>query len=210
MTQIIELKIKDNKKIYQELAEVLSQYKEKPAGSILFIVEGTKKRPIIGIRYPGKKVRKRILKTIRVNSALWANLYDFEVVPFKNGKKVDTQKFTFEELLKDFQVHKKNSEKFWKILEELYKDNTITKNPPKLSGINSQLYLLILKWIWIQEDFNYRFSWEDVNSPIRYVLETRTGSRTAKGAGRAKFFAALILLRHHFTFEQVKKIIPLY
>lgn len=210
MTQIIELKIKDNKKIYQELARALSQYKEKPAGSILFIVEGTKKRPIIGIRYPGKKVRKRILKTIRVNSALWANLYDFEVVPFRNGKEVDTQKFTFEELLKDFQVHKRNSEKFWKILEELYEDNTITKNPPKLSGIDSQLYLLVLKWIWIQEDFNYRFGWEDVNSPIRYVLETRTGSRTAKGAGRAKFFAALILLRHHFTFEQVKKIIPLY
>jgi len=209
MAQIIELKIKNNKKIYQELAKTLSQYKEKPAGSILFIVEGAKKRPIIGIRYPGKKVRKRILKTIRANSALWANLYDFEVVPFKNGKEIDTQKFTFEELLKDFQVHKRNSEKFWKILEKLYKDNTIIKNPPKLSGIDSQLYLLVLKWIWIQEDFNYRFGWEDVNSPIRYVLETRTGSRTAKGAGRAKFFAALILLRHHFTFEQVKKIIPL-
>jgi len=68
----------------------------------------------------------------------------------------------------------------------------------------------MLKWIWIQEDFNYRFSWQEVNSPIRYVLETRTGSRTSKGAGRAKFFAALILLKHHFTFEQVKKIIPLY
>lgn len=210
MTKIIELKIKDNEKIYQELAKTLSQYREKPAGSILFIVEGTKKKLIIGIRYPGKKVRKRILKTIRTNSALWANLYDFEVVPFKSGKEVDTQKFTFEELLKDFQNNKRNSEKFWRILEELYKNNTITKNPPKLSGIDSQLYLLVLKWIWIQEDFNYRFGWEEVNSPIRYVLETRTGSRTAKGAGRAKFFAALILLKHHFVFEQVKKIIPLY
>ena len=210
MVQIIELKIKAHKKIYQKLAKILSQYREKLAGSILFIVEGTKKKPIIGIRYPGKKVRKRILKTIRTNSALWANLYDFEVVPFKNGKEVDTQKFTFEALLKDFQNNKRNSEKFWKILEELYKNNTIAKNPPKLPGINSKLYLLVLKWIWIQEDFNYRFGWEDVNSPIKYVLETRTGSRTAKGAGRAKFFAALILLKHHFTFEQVKKIIPLY
>lgn len=210
MTQITELKIKDNKKIYQELVKVLSQYKEKPAGSTLFIVEGTKKKPIIGIRYPGKKARKRILKTIRANSALWANLYDFEVVPFKNGKEVDTQKFTFEELLKDFQNNKRNNEKFWEILEKLYQDNIIAKNPPELPGMDSQLYLLVLKWIWIQEDFNYRFGWEDVNSPIRYVLETRTGSRTAKGAGRAKFFAALILLKHHFTFEQVKKIIPLY
>lgn len=210
MAQIIEIKIKDNKKIYQELTNVLSRYKERSAGSVLFIVEGTKKKPIIGIRYPGKKVRKRILKTIRANSVLWANLYDFEVVPFENGKEVNTQKFTFEELLKDFQNNKRNSKKFWKILEELYKENTITKNPPKLPGIDSRIYLLVLKWIWIQEDFNYRFSWEDVNSPVRYVLETRTGSRTAKGAGRAKFFAALILLKHHFTFDQVKKIIPLY
>ena len=72
------------------------------------------------------------------------------------------------------------------------------------------LYLLMLKWMWIQEDFNYRLSWQEVNSPVRYVLETRTGSRTARGAGRAKFFAALVLLKYHFTFEQVKKIIPLY
>lgn len=210
MAQIVELEIKDHKKNLSRVSKVLSQYKEKPARSVLFIVEGTRRKPIIGIRYPGKKVRKRILKTIRGNSALWANLYDFEVVPFENGKEMNTQKFTFEELLKDFQNNKRNSEKFWKILEKLYQDNIITKNPPKLPGIDSQLYLSVLKWIWIQEDFNYRFGWEDVNSPVRYVLETRTGSRTAKGAGRAKFFAALILLKHHFTFEQVKKIIPLY
>jgi hypothetical protein len=79
-----------------------------------------------------------------------------------------------------------------------------------LAGIDTQLYLLVLKWIWIQEDFNYKFSWGEVHSPVRYVLETRTGSRTARGAGRAKFFAALILLKYHFTFEEVKKIIPLY
>jgi len=210
MTQIIELKIKDNKKIYQELAKALSQYREKPAGYILFIVEGTKKRPIIGLRYPGRKLRKRLLKKPNKNSALWANLYDFEVVPFKNKKEINTQKFTFGEIMKDFQENKRNNEIFWKQIEELYQNNTITRKPPKLQGIDSELYLLMLKWIWIQEDFNYRFSWQEVNSPIRYVLETRTGSRTSKGAGRAKFFAALILLKHHFTFEQVKKIIPLY
>jgi len=210
MTQIIELKIKDNKKIYQELAKALSQYREKPAGYILFIVEGTKKRPIIGLRYPGRKLRKRLLKKPNKNSALWANLYDFEVVPFKNKKEINTQKFTFGEIMKDFQENKRNNEIFWKQIEELEQNNTITRNPPKLQGIDSGLYLLMLKWIWIQEDFNYRFSWQEVNSPIRYVLETRTGSRASKGAGRAKFFAALILLKHHFTFEQVKKIIPLY
>ena len=164
----------------------------------------------MGLRYPGKKVRKRVLKLIRANSALWANLYDFEVVPYKNGKEITTGEFTFEKILRDFQDNKKNSEKFWKQIEELHQNNTITKKPPKLKGINPELYLLMLKWIWLQEDFNYRFSWQEVNSPVRYVLETRTGSRTARGAGRAKFFAALILLKHHFTFEQVKKIIPLY
>jgi len=210
MPQIIELKIKNPKKIYQELAMVLSPYREKPAGSILFIVEGTKNNPIIGIRYPGKKLRKRKLKVVRANSALWANLYDFEVVPYQNGKQLNAQEFTYEKLLRDFQENKRNSKEFWSILEELYKNNTISKKPPELGGINPHLYLLVLKWLWIQEDFNYRFSWKDVNSPIKYVLETRTQHRTARGAGRAKFFAALILLKYHFSFEQVKKIIPLY
>lgn len=210
MNQVIELKVKNLKNVYNELAVALSPYREEPTGSILFIVEGTKKNPIIGLRYPGMKVRKRSLKTIRNNSALWANLYDFEVVPFKVGKEISTQKFTFEELLKDFQENKRSNEKFWVLIEEIYKDNITTKIPPKLAGIDSRLYLSVLKWIWIQEDFNYRFGWEDVNSPVKYVLETRTGNRTSRGAGRAKFFAALILLKHYFTFEQVKKIIPLY
>lgn len=210
MPKIIELKIKNPKKIYQELAEALAPYREKPTGSILFIVEGTRKNPIIGLRYPGRKLRKRLLKRPNRNSALWANLYDFEVVPFKNKKEIDAQKFTYEGMLKDFQENKRENEKFWKQIEELYWNNTITKKPPKLRGISPMLYLLMLKWMWIQEDFNYRFSWQEVNSPVRYVLETRTGSRTARGAGRAKFFAALVLLKHHFSFEQVKKIIPLY
>lgn len=210
MAKFIELKIKDPKTIYQELTRALCPYREEPAGSLIFIVEGTKKRPIIGIRYPGKKLRKRELKVVRVNSALWANLYDFEVVPYKNGKELNTQKFTFDELLKDFQENKRSSKRFWAFLEDLYNNNTINKKPPKLPGIDSMLYLLVLKWIWIQEDFNYRFNWEEVGSPVRYVLETRTGTRTGRGAGRAKFFAALILLKEYFNFEQVKKIIPLY
>jgi hypothetical protein len=210
MAKIIELKIKNPKQIYQELSRALAPYKEKPTGSIIFVVEGTKENPIIGLRYPGRKLRKRNLKVVRANSVLWANLYDFEVIPYKNGKELDTQKFTFEELLKDFEEYKKAHENFWIMLRELYEDNTIPEKPPNLPGIDTRLYLSVLKWIWIQEDFNYRFNWQEVNSPVRYVFETRTGSRTAKGAGRAKFFAALILLKHHFTFEQVKKIIPLY
>lgn len=210
MKQIIELKIEDNRKIYQELTAALSPYREKPTGSILFIVEGTKKNPLIGIRYPGKKLKRRTLKAIRANSALWANLYDFEVVPFWKGKEISSRKFTFDELMKDFQKHKIKSNTFWKLLKEIYYKNNLKKKPTKLSGINTTLYLLVIKWIWIQEDFNYRFKWQEVASPAPYILETRTGIRTSGGAGRAKFFAALVLLKNDFTFEQVKKIIPLY
>ena len=210
MTKIVELKIKNPNEIYKELAEALSPYRERRAGFIVFIVDGTKKNPIIGLRYPGKKVKRRKLKVPRANSALWANLYDFEVVPYKKGRELKTKQFTFEQLGKDFDENKKKSKRFWVMLEELYKNNTITKKHPMLSGIDPELYLQVLKWIWIQEDFNYRLSSEEVDSPIKYVLETRTGKRTAKGAGRAKFFAALILLKYGFNFNQVKKIIPLY
>jgi len=59
MSKIIELKIKNPQKIYQELTEALCPYREKLAGSVLFIVEGTKQKPIIAIRYPGKKLKRR-------------------------------------------------------------------------------------------------------------------------------------------------------
>jgi len=210
MPKILELTIKDNKKIYQELTQALFPHREKPAGSMLFIVEGTKRKPIIGIRYPGRKLQRRKLKIERANSVLWANLYDFEVVPYENGKELDTQRFTFKEMIRDFHENKQGSKEFWEMIEELYKNNTITKKAPNLPGIYPKLYLLVLKWIWIQEDFNYRFNWEEVGSPVRYVLETRKGTRTGRGAGRAKFFAALILLKHYFSFKLVTKIIPPY
>lgn len=94
MAKLIELKIKDPKKIYQELTISLCPYKNKPVGSMLFIVEGTKKNPIIGFRYPGRKLRKRLLKKPNKNSALWANLYDFEVVPFKKWREGSLVHFT--------------------------------------------------------------------------------------------------------------------
>lgn len=209
MVKKILLQIKKPIRIYQELTETLCPHREKPAGSIIFIVEGTKQKPVIGLRYPGKKLRKREIKQIRKNSALWANLYDFEVVAYKGGKKDKENQFTFSGFMEDFYKNKRGNKDFWKCIEEIYYKNILTKKPPKMKGINSKMFLLMLKWIWVQEDFNYRFGWEEVGSPIRYVLENRTGTRTAKGAGRAKFFAALILLKY-FTLYQVKKIIPLY
>jgi len=208
--EIIELHIKNTANIYHEITAILDKYKEKEPLSVEFIVEGTKNKPRIGIRYPGRKVVKRAIKVKRINSALWGNLFDFLVVPYINGEALKEQEFTFEKLLRDFQENKKENEEFWERINEVYKNNAVSKEPPKVPGIDSKLYLLMLKWIWIQEDFNYKLSWQDVNSPTRYVLETRTGTRTAKGAGRGKFFAVLILLKNHFSFEEVKKIIPLY
>lgn len=212
MVELIELKIKDSKNIYQELAVALSPHREKPTGSVEFIVEGTKENPIIGIRYPGRKVKRRVLKVVRENSALWANLYDFIVIPYEDGKEMGERDFTYKKMLKDFYEFKRENDVFWELVEELYFKNTITKEPQRLLGIDSKMYLLVLKWMWIQEDFNYRLTWEEVNSPYKYVLETRTGSRTSKGAGRAKSFAALLLLKHYsdyFTFDEIGKIIPL-
>lgn len=211
MAKKILLQIKKPKRIYQELISVLCHRREKPAGSVIFIVEGSISKPIVGLRYPGRKLRKRELKQVRKNSALWANLYDFEVVAYDNGREVKGNQFTFTKLVQDFYENKVNNKKFWKCIKEIYKHNALSVEPPQTKGIDSKMFLLMLKWIWIQEDLNYKLNWKDVESPVRYVLENRTGTRTAKGAGRAKSFAALILLTlNYFTLEEVKKIIPAY
>src|SRR3989304_5715675 len=106
MAKFIKIKIKKDREIYHELALALSPYKEEKAGSIIFIVEGNKNKPVIGIRYPGRKLVKRELRLPRKNSVLWANLYDFEVVPYEKGREIETQKFTYEELIKDFEKNK--------------------------------------------------------------------------------------------------------
>jgi hypothetical protein len=209
MSKKILLEIKDVGKLYQELAETMCQYREKPIASVVFIVEGTIEKPIIGLRYPGKKLQKRIVKQIRKNSVLWANLYDFEVVAYKNGKKIKNNQFTLSSIMEDFHENKKNDKYFWACVREVYYKNVLPKKLPITKGIDSKMFLLMLKWIWVQEDFNYKLSWEEVNPSVRYMLANRTGTHTSRGAGRAKFFAALILLKY-FTLWEVKKIIPMY
>lgn len=212
MPEIEILQVSDGNQAYKDLARDLPGYKE-DSEQHLFIVEGTLETPIIGIKYPGKKVRKRTeLTRISNNSCLWANLLDFEVVIFDEGRQVDGNQFTFQNMMKDFYENKIDSLEFWNHIEEIYKNNRVGSNIPELSGIDSEIYLYALKWIWIQEDFNYRFGWdsEEIQCNTRYRLENRTGTPTSKGAGRAKFYAALILLKNGFDFKQVKKIIPLF
>ena len=216
MKKIIELKIDNTKNLYQEIALALEEYKDEETCSIRFIVEGDLKNPVVAIEYPGRKMFKRELKSKREGIARYANLFDFRVVPYENGKALGPEEFTFDKFLIDFKDHKSDSEEFWKILQELYRTNTLNKEPPKLSGMNSKLFLLTLKWIWIEEDFNYKYKWDDIQSKTKYVLakiSKKTGKEqpVSKGAGRAKFFAALILLkRKDFTYKEVKKIIPLF
>ena len=189
------LKVPDGNEIYKYLAQVLPEYCERPEGSELFIVEGTKEEPRIGIRYPGKKLKKREFKVVRKNSALWANLLDFLVVPFENGVEQPANLFNYRDLLVDFEKYKKGNDSFWEMIVELRNHNIITKNPPKLEGIESRLFLEMLKWMWIQEDLNYKLSHSAVGSKIRYILQTKGGSTTSGGAGRDKFYAALNLIR---------------
>lgn len=91
-------------RIFEEIAKALDPYKHKKPFSTEFIVEGTLQRPIISIRYPGKKLQK--LKPKRKNAAKYANLFDFVVVIYKNRRE-EISGFTFEKILHDFERNKK-------------------------------------------------------------------------------------------------------
>lgn len=209
MVKVHELKIINPKNIYKEVVRALYPHREEEAASVEFIVESTKEDRLVSIRYPGKKVERRELKIPRKNSAKWRNLFDFVVVPYINGKEAKIEEYTFEKLLEDFDENKKENEEFWECVVEVYYKNELTRDPPKLAAIDSKRFLLTLKWMWIQEDLNYKLEWREVDSPEPYVLETKRGRPIKKGAGKAKFFAALVLSRSgYFTLEEVKKIIP--
>ena len=88
MAKIREIHIPGDSYIFKHLADALLPYHTKAVGSYLFVVVGTLAKPRIGIRYPGYKLKPRALKKPNKNSALWANLFDFEVVPFEKGNRL--------------------------------------------------------------------------------------------------------------------------
>jgi len=209
MVKISELHIPGGSNIFKHLAHALLPYHTKAVGSYLFIVEGTFAKPRIGIRYPGYKLKQRTLKKPNKNSALWANLFDFEVVPFEKGREGSSVHFTYANLLKDFEAYKKTNNVFWRMILQVHSHNVIDKEPPKLGGIGSRQFLEMLKWMWIQEDLNYKLSWKEVSSEIPYRLQNKNGKPTSKGAGRDKFYAALILVHGgYFNAASMRKIIP--
>ena len=209
MKKISEIHIPGGSDIFKHLAHALLPYHAEAVGSHLFIVEGTLAKPRIGIRYPGRKVKQRTLKKQNKNSALWANLFDFEVVPFEKGCEGSSVHFTYPNLLKDFEAYKKDSASFWGMIVRVHSHNVIDKEPPKLGGTDSRQFLEMLKWMWIQEDLNYKLSWREAGSEMPYRLQNRNGRPTSKGAGRDKFYAALILVHdNYFDAASMRKIIP--
>lgn len=201
------LSIKNPENVYQEIAAFLTKYKDSPSGSHLFLVEGTPENPLVAIRYPGRKVMKRTYKTKNRPKRFieWANLCDFEVVGFLDGKELATNKHQWSDFYEDFAQNKMGSAEFCNLLDKVYEHNTVTGDIPDLHGIDSKLFLLMIKWMWIQEDLNYKYSSDDVGSPVKYRLQTLRGSTTSNGAGRARFYASLYLLRSG-KFDQ--KVIP--
>lgn len=204
---LLDLKGKENK-IYEEISKVLDNYKNTSHLSNEFIVEGTLEKPLISIKYPGRKQLK--LNPKRSNASQYGNLFDFVVVVHIKGKE-NISDFTFVKILDDFYKHKKYNKKFWKAIKEVYYNNKIPSKIPQLKGIDSLVFLSAIKWIWIQEDFNYKMGWEEVKSPTRYKLISKRGGNMSKGAGRAKSFGAMVLLNSSFfNFEEVKKIIAIF
>ena len=201
-----KITISDPKNIYHELALALHPYCDCEKLSREFVVEGTLEEPLIVIKYPGKKLQKRE-GNVRHK---YGNLYDFLVIPYVNKKPVDEKYFTYRKMLRDFIDNKKDNDDFWFLIKELYDKNTLSKKPPQLPGINSEQFLLVLKWLWIQEDLNYKLDWKMVGSPISYILLNKNGKPTSKGAGRGKFFAGLILTKFHYNYfknNDINKII---
>jgi hypothetical protein len=192
--------------IFEDLTKAIDPYKTKHTNSITFLVDSSpSENAKILITYPGKKVQKRTLSRIAANSVLWQNAYDFAVVPVFKGQKQKIRDFTFEKMLRDFETQKKQDGLFWEDIVALYQENKISvRQFPELSGINAQLFLYVLKWLWIQEDLNYKLNHNKINCPTRYKTEKT-------GVGRGKFFAALLLVKSgYFTTEDCKKIIALY
>lgn len=191
--------------IFEDLARNLDPYKKRKVGSLAFLVDSDPNEKVkILIKYPGRKVRQR---TGRIQ---WANLYDFLVAPIHNGKEIDTRLLRWSYLREDFYEHKLHNSDFWKLLEELYATNKVNyEKIPMLSGMDPTMFLLLIKWMWIQEDLNYKYSSRDIpNCPTPYRNETKNGSVT-KGAGRGKFYASLLLVKYHgFTPHEVGRIIP--
>lgn len=184
---------------YRELVAYLEPHCRQPQLSYCLVVEGTISNPIVMLKYPGNRVKKFSWKRPRADSPTWPNLFDFYVEPYIDGVPSGNL-FSYPNLLDDFVKHKIENQQFWEAIVTLYKTNRLTP-APNLGGIDSNIYLSALKWIWIQEELNYVLLPKDVGASETYRTEKR-------GVGKTKYYAGLLLAHSHdFTVDQILKII---
>ncbi len=177
--------------LFEDLTRELDPHKEKDTCSVVFLVDSSPDNKIkILLKYPGRKVANRNLKKARANSVHWDSLYDFLVVPIVAKKETSEKEFTYRKMLTDFDEHKKQDKPFWEAIIDLLEENVVSdKDFSYLKGIDPKVFLYVLKWMWVQEDLNYRFNHNDFACPTRYRLPT------GKSLGRKKFFASLLIVR---------------
>ena len=189
---LLHIKEGDGKEMLHQIAEALDPYKGLPEASEEFVVEGALEKPEIMIRYPGKKVKKRTLKNpLRQGAVLWEALYDFLVIPISYGRELPFSEFNYRKIAQDFHDHKRGSEDFWECLRLVYKSNIVPIKVPKLPGMDSRILLLTLKWMWLQEDINYKYNSKDISSPTAY-----TYANGSKALGRKKSWAVFVLMKY--------------
>jgi len=189
---ILRIEEGDTKRMLHDISVALDPFKDKPNESEEFVVEGTLEDPKILIRYPGKKKKRRPLKNPkRKGAVLWEALYDFLVIVIKDGSEVPIKEFSYRKIVADIRENK-DDERFWECLDTVYKKNEIPARIPKLDGIDCEALLMVMKWIWLQEDINYKYNWKDIDSPTRY-----TTVRGIRALGRKKSRAMFLLNRHH-------------
>jgi len=197
MIGIMKLDLSNSADIFNDIALALYPFRDEAVKSVEYIVEGSIGNPQIIIKYPGYKVEKK--------GDEYYNLFDFYVEPYINNEPRG-ELFTHENIIHDFITHKIKSEEFWELVEIIYKENKLMKDPPKLEGIDPRIFLLTLKWIWIQEDFNYRlFYYKDIKSPTPYKLITRGGKIIIEPKkGREMLYEALQKAKEGADFRKLR------
>ena len=58
----------------------------------------------------------------------------------KKVKRAVRFKFTYANLLKDFETYKKDKGTFWEMIVQVHNYNIIDREPPKLGGIDSRQF----------------------------------------------------------------------
>lgn len=209
------------------LANKLAPFYNKKLFSEEFVVEGTLENPKIILRYPGERRIDRYTLCLEKNQSRlkvrWLNIFDFFVETYANGEKMDSGIFSYWNLADDFYSNKRESEEFWSLLDKIYNKEDFSTDFPELPGINSELFLLTLKWMWVQEELNYttliephqienelpkydlhKIKWEKIdNKKVRVISTSKV-----RGIGRKAFYAPLLLMKfHNYIPKEVKKII---